>query len=179
MVCWFFLLLYFFILVKPLKTAAIPGKKCLIQLANPISSNWQILVIRSANHISSRSQIPVLRLTNPYNLGIVKWSTGICRLEQRGFARRITRINQLELIGFADWIRQFLPGIAAACKGSPKWKKYLLLVLLVTSIWHSACPFRWSWYRHVHWLYPRVYKVHGDPNFFHTSEMWSVFLPRL
>ena len=54
-----------------------------------------------------------LHLTNPCNLGIVKWSTRICRPEQRGFAGRITRICHLELIGFVDWIGQILPGTAA------------------------------------------------------------------
>ena len=32
----------------------------------------------------------------------------------------------------------------------------MLLGLLVTSIWHWACPFRWSWYRHVLWFYPSL-----------------------
>ena len=34
-------------------------------------------------------------------------------VELIGFVSRITRICQLELIGFANWIRHFLPGIAA------------------------------------------------------------------
>ena len=38
------------------------------------------------------------------------------------FADRITRICQLELIGFADWIKHFLPGITAACRGFTKMK---------------------------------------------------------
>ena len=122
MVCWFCLLLYFFILVKLLKTAAILGKNCLIQSANPISSSWQILIIRSANPLCSSRQIRVLHLTSPYNLGIVTWSTGILRLEQRGFAGWITRICQLEQIGFANRIRQFLPGIAPACRRFTKMK---------------------------------------------------------
>ena len=42
--------------------------------------------------------------------------------KQRGFAGKITRICQLELIGFADWIRQFWPGIAAVFKGFIKMK---------------------------------------------------------
>ena len=31
-----------------------------------------------------------------------------------------------------------------------------MLGLLVTSICHWACPFRWSWYRHVLWFYPSL-----------------------
>ena len=54
-----------FILVKPLKTAVIPGKNFLIQSANPISSSRQILVIRPANPLCSSRQIPVLHVTIP------------------------------------------------------------------------------------------------------------------
>ena len=39
-----------------------------------------------------------------------------------GFASQIKRICQLELIGFADEIEHFLPGIAAACRGFTKMK---------------------------------------------------------
>ena len=39
-----------------------------------------------------------------------------------GFAGRANRICQRELIGFADWIGHFLPGIAAACRGLTKMK---------------------------------------------------------
>ena len=52
--------LWFFVLVKPLKTAIIPSKN---QSANPISSGWQI---------------PVLRFTIQRLQGFVKQSTGIC-----------------------------------------------------------------------------------------------------
>ena len=34
-----------------------------------------------------------------------------------GFASRITRICQLELIGFGNWIGHFLPGITAVFRG--------------------------------------------------------------
>ena len=40
---------------------------------------------------------------NPFNLGC----------GEQGFAGPIRRICQLELIGFADWIGQILPGIGA------------------------------------------------------------------
>ena len=59
---------------------------------NPISPSWQILVIRPANSLSSGRQIPVLRSTIPRSQGFVKQSTRIC---------------QLELQGFAEWIKHF------------------------------------------------------------------------
>ena len=40
MTCWLCLLRYFF--VKPLKAAAIPGKKCPIQLADPICARFGV-----------------------------------------------------------------------------------------------------------------------------------------
>ena len=69
---------------KPLKTAAILVEKCQIRSSNPFSSIWQILVILP--------EIPVLRSTIPRSQGFVKQSTRIC---------------QLELQGFAEWIKHF------------------------------------------------------------------------
>ena len=52
-------------LVKPQKAIKIPGKKCIDQSENSISSSWQILVIWPANPLSSTWQIPVLHLAIP------------------------------------------------------------------------------------------------------------------
>ena len=39
-----------------------------------------------------------------------------------GFVGHISRIWQLELIGFADWIGHFLPGFLAVFRGVTKMK---------------------------------------------------------
>ena len=65
-------------LVKPQKAIKIPGKKCIDQSENSISSSWQILVIWPANPFCSNRQIPLLHFTIPRLQGFVKWSTGIC-----------------------------------------------------------------------------------------------------
>ena len=52
--------------MKPLKTAAIPSKKCPIQSANPLSSSWQF---RPANPLSSSRKIPVNHLTIQFQQG--------------------------------------------------------------------------------------------------------------
>ena len=50
------------------------GKICPIQSANPISSRWQILVIRPAYPLCSGRQIRVLHLKIPRLHGFVKWN---------------------------------------------------------------------------------------------------------
>ena len=99
-------LTWIFILVKPLKTAAILGKNCLIQSSNPISSIWQILVIRPANPLCSNRQILIsLELSNRVQ-GFSGWSkedykdlpTGgnrICRLDWTFFARNRGLLKRL------------------------------------------------------------------------------------
>ena len=55
-VCCYCLFPSFFILVKSLKAAVIPGKKCPKHSENPTSSGWHILVIPLANPNSSASK---------------------------------------------------------------------------------------------------------------------------
>ena len=85
-----------------MKTATIPDKICPIQSTNPISSRWQILVIRPAN--------PCTPLDNSKITWI--WQVELdLPAELTGFTSWITRICQLELIGFANWIAHFFPKI--------------------------------------------------------------------
>ena len=54
-----------------------------------------------------------------------------------------------------------------------------VLIWQATLLCGSIFSILFSWLV-ISWMQiARVYKVHGDPNFFPTSEMWPDFLPRL